>query len=320
MRIGIVGAGLVGRRRALAAEQSTIVAVADLDMGRARALAAETGARAYGDWRQVVAADLDAVLVCTSHDALASIALAAVKQGRHVLVEKPAARSARELEPLLTAARDSGRVVKVGFNHRFHPAIARAKELVSTGAVGPLMHIRGRYGHGGRPGMESEWRCQREASGGGELIDQGSHLIDLSRWFLGELTVDYGLASTHYWDISVDDNCFLALRSGSGGVAWLHASWSEWRNLFCFEISGRAGKLVIDGLGGSYGMERLTFYRMLPGMGPPETTIWEYPFPDPSWIAEYREFQAAIQEGRRPCGDLDDAYKMLQIVDQVYGR
>lgn len=320
MRIGIVGAGLVGHKRALAAADSTVVAVADSEFSRAQALAAATGARALADWREVVAADVDAVLVCTSHDALAEIALTAVEHGRHVLVEKPAGRSAREIEPLVAAARRTGRVVKVGYNHRFHPAVFRAKELVDSGAVGSLMYVRGRYGHGGRLGMETEWRCRPELSGGGELIDQGSHLIDLARWFLGELRLEYGSARTHYWDIPVDDNCFLALRADHGALAWLHASWSEWKNLFCLEIAGRDGKLVVDGLGGSYGTERLTYYRMLPELGPPETTMWEFPFPDDSWRREFVEFETAIREGRRASGDIEDAHQVLKIVDEVYGR
>jgi predicted dehydrogenase len=320
MRVAIVGAGLVGCKRASAAADCTIVAVADKEIARAEKLAAGTGAWASTDWRAVLNAELDAVLICTSHDALAAIAQAAVEKGLHVLVEKPAGRHAAEIAPLVSAARRTGLIIKVGYNHRFHPAISRAKQLVDSGALGPILYLRGRYGHGGRPGMETEWRCQPQLSGGGELIDQGSHLIDLARWFLGDLVLEYGSARAHHWNIPVDDNCFLALRGVNGALAWLHASWSEWKNLFCFEIAGREGKLVIDGLGGSYGTERLTHYRLLPQMGPPETTIWEYPFPDVSWRNEFADFCAAIQEGRRACGDIEDAYHVMRIVDEVYGR
>ena len=210
---------------------------------------------------------------------------------RHVLVEKPAGRTATEAAAVAAAARAGKRVVKVGFNHRFHPAILKAKELVDAGAAGALMYIRGRYGHGGRLGMEKEWRCRPEISGGGELIDQAPHLIDLSRWFLGELastTVMRRRCSGRY---PTEDNCFLALRTQAGQVAWLHATWTEWKNLFSFEIVGRAGKLAIDGLGGSYGTERLTFYNMLPQMGPPETTTWEFPSSDEFLGRRVREFR-----------------------------
>jgi predicted dehydrogenase len=319
MRLAIVGAGAVGRKRVAAARACgfPVVAVADADPARAAELASVAGARACS-WREAVAdGDADAVIVATSHDALAEVALAAVTAGRNLLLEKPAARSAAELRPLLQAARERGRVVRVGYNHRFHPALAKARALVADGVAGPLMYVRGRYGHGGRPGMEAEWRCRPELSGGGELIDQGSHLIDLTRWFLGDVLLDYGSAETLYWDCPADDNCFMALRGQGGQPAWLHASWSEWKNLFSFEIAGRDAKLTIDGLGGSYGTERLTLHRMLPEMGPPETTIWEYPFPDRSWELELRAFAAAA-DGQG--ADLDDAVAVLDIIDRVYGR
>lgn len=318
MRIGLIGCGLIGEKRAASAKGHEIIAAADLNPDRAHALVARHGGRAVRDWREVLDADIDAVIIATVHDSLAGLALEAVNAGHHVLVEKPAGRNPAEVLPVVEAAKACGRVVKVGFNHRFHPAIRKAKALVDAGEIGPLLYIRGRYGHGGRLGMEREWRCDPKVSGGGELIDQGPHLIDLSRWFLGDLHLEYGLAPSLYWDIPTDDNCFLALRSDKGQVVWLHATWVEWKNMFSFEIIGRGGKLVIDGLGGSYGLERLSFYKMLPQMGPPETTIWEYPFPDQSWALEFADFARGLEEGKSVCGDIVDAYEMLKIVSDVY--
>lgn len=318
MRIGIIGCGLIGDKRAAATKGHDIVAVNDADPARAEMLAQKYGGKGLSSWRDVIDADVEAVIVATPHDSLAAIALAAVAAGRHVLLEKPAGRTAKEVAGVAEAARTGNRVVKVGFNHRFHPAIAKAKELVDAGAAGALMYIRARYGHGGRLGMEQEWRCRPEISGGGELIDQAPHLIDLSRWFLGDLKLDYGYAPTLYWDIPTDDNCFLALQTATGQIAWLHATWTEWKNMFSFEIVGRTGKLAIDGLGGSYGTERLTLYKMTPQMGPPETTIWEFPFSDRSWAAEFEDFATAIRTGRKPSGDIDDAVAALRIIDQVY--
>ena len=159
------------------------------------------------------------MIVATTHDQLAGIALGAVEAGRHVLVEKPAGRTLAEVQAIAAAAAKHKRIVKAGFNHRFHPAFLKAREIVDSGALGPLMFIRARYGHGGRVGYEKEWRAQPAISGGGELIDQGSHLIDLSRWFLGDLTVDYAAVPTLFWNMPADDNCFMALRSG-GGPDW----------------------------------------------------------------------------------------------------
>ena len=159
----------------------------------------------------------------------------------------------------------------------------------------------------------------RALSGGGELIDQGSHLIDLSRWFLGDLVLDYAATPTYFWNIDVEDNCFLALRGRQGEMAWLHATWTEWKNMFSFEIVGRDGKLTIEGLGGSYGVERLIFHKMLPELGPPETTIWEYPFPDTSWTREFASFEVAVAGEPSQIADIDDACEVLAIVETAYG-
>jgi predicted dehydrogenase len=320
MRFAIIGCGGIGTKRAAAALGHEILVVCDSDAGRREARAGQTGARAVADWREALAMPVDGVVIATPHDRLAAIALAAIEAGRPVLIEKPAGRRAHEARAVAAAARGKGVVAKVGFNHRFHPGPMRAKALVDEGAIGPLMFIRGRYGHGGRIGYEKEWRFMSEVSGGGELIDQGSHLIDLSRWFLGDLTLAYGAAPTYFWPGAVDDNCFLALKAPAGGMAWLHASWTEWKNLFSFEIMGRDGKLTIDGLGGSYGVERLTWHRMLPQMGPPETTSWEFPFPDRSFADEFANFVAAIEGRARPIGDIDDAVANLEIVEAVYQR
>jgi predicted dehydrogenase len=262
--------------------------------------------------------EVDIVLVCTTHEALASIALTAIAAGKHVLIEKPAARRTAELAPLSEAAQQAGVVVRVGFNHRYHPALRQAKALCDAGALGELLYVRGRYGHGGRPGYEQEWRANPALSGGGELIDQGSHLIDLARWFLGDFVEVQGFAHTYYWNMPVEDNAFLLLKTAGQQVALLHASWTEWKNLFSFEIFGRQGKLDINGLGGSYGVERLAYYRMLPEMGPPETTIWEYPQADMSWAVEFAEFVEDIRCRRLPTVGLADAQAVLQVIERIY--
>jgi len=324
VRVAIVGCGLIGGKRAksIAALGHSVVATADAVPERALQLAkAYPGCAASGDWREVVTrADVDAVIVATINDGLAPITLGAVKAGKHVLVEKPAARSAEELRPVLAAAKHAGVTVRVGFNHRFHPALIKARELVDAGAVGPLMFVRGRYGHGGRIGYDREWRANPALAGGGELLDQGVHLIDLTRWFLGDVASVSGFAGTFFWDMPVEDNGFVCLQHTGGQVGWLHASCSEWKNLFCLEIYGRTGKLQIDGLGGSYGVERLAYYRMLPQMGPPETTIWEYPGEDGSWVAEFRAFESAIAGHKTIGATLEDAVAALDVVASVYAQ
>jgi predicted dehydrogenase len=318
--VGIIGCGLIGRKRSHALGQGgALIACADRDPARAADLARPFGARVANHWQSLLdMPEVDMVIVSTLHDSLADIALAAIHAGKHVLVEKPAARSAVELEPVLHAARSQPVKVRVGFNHRHHRALRKARSLVDDGAIGELMFIRARYGHGGRLGYDREWRADPTISGGGELIDQGPHLIDLARWFLGDFTSVQGFAHTYYWDMPVDDNGFMLLKTADDKTAFLHASCTEWKNLFSMEIYGRCGKLDINGLGGSYGVERLTYYRMLPQMGPPETTTWEYPMGDDSWAVELAEFYEDIRLDRQPAAGLADAYKALMVVGSIY--
>ena len=317
--IGIIGCGLIGQKRAKSLGDGRLVACADVNEGRAKALAGNSGAKVFSDWSRLLALpEVEIVIIATLHDSLAEITLAAIEAGKHVLVEKPAARNPAELAPVMAAAERRGVKVHVGFNHRYHRAFRKARELFAAGTLGELMFIRARYGHGGRIGYDKEWRAKPELSGGGELIDQGPHLIDLSRWFLGEFTEVQGFAHTYYWDMPVDDNGFMLLKTATRQVAFLHASCTEWKNMFSMEIYGRNAKLEISGLGGSYGLERLTYYKMLPEMGPPETTAWEYPMADDSWAVEIGEFYDDIRLSRVPSAGLKDAYEALKVVEKIY--
>ena len=318
LNVGIVGCGLIGQKRAKALAGAKLIATADAVQERANALAASVpGAQPYPDWQTLVRRpEVDIVVVCTTNDALAPVSLAAAEAGKHVLIEKPAARTSAELLPLIEAVRRCNVRARVGFNHRYHPAFLKARELLPT--LGPLMFIRGRYGHGGRVGYDREWRADPARSGGGELLDQGVHLIDLARLFLGDFPYVEGFAHTYFWDMPVDDNGFMMLRTEQNQVAWLHASCTEWKNLFSFEVYGRDAKLHIEGLGGSYGVERLAYYQMLPEMGPPDTTIWEYPRGDRSWELEFAEFLEDIRLEREPSASLNDALAALQIVEKIY--
>jgi predicted dehydrogenase len=322
VNVALVGCGLIGQKRLQYLGRCKLLVCADLVLERAHRLAqTAAGATATDDWRSAVShKDVHLVLVSAVHRALPEITLAAVRAGKHVLVEKPAARRSADLDPVIAAAREARVCVRVGFNHRYHPALLKARELVAGGILGELMFLRGRYGHGGRVGYEREWRADPELSGGGELIDQGVHLIDLARLFLGEFTEVDGFAHTYFWDMPVDDNGFMLLRTARQQVAFLHASCTEWKNLFSLEIYGRHGKIDIAGLGGSYGIERLTLYRMLPEMGPPETTAWEYPRGDQSWQREFDEFLDDIRLGREPSPGLRDAQAALRVVETVYRR
>jgi predicted dehydrogenase len=322
LNIGIIGCGGVGQKRAQHLAGAHLVHCIDIDRLRATQVAsASPGCRSGTDWRGLLDhPDIDAVIVATPQDSQVEITRAAINAGIHVLVEKPAARNTDELLglPQLAAERDVR--VRVGFNHRYHRAFRQARQLVDAGALGPLLFLRARYGHGGRLGYGTEWRAQPKRSGGGELIDQGVHLIDLARWFLGDFVEISGFAHTYFWDMPVEDNGFMLLRTAKKQAAFMHASWTEWRNTFSWELYGRDGKVQVDGLGGSYGTEKLTWYKMLPDMGPPQTTIWEYPMADDSWAAEMSDFIEDIEQGRDPAPGLADAIAALAVVEKIYAE
>ena len=323
LTFAIIGCGLIGKKRAAALVQvpgAKLAHACDLDGGRAAEVARlHPGCRSTTDFNEAIADPaVDAVIVSTLNSSLAPIALAAAKSGKHVLVEKPGALGPGQLRELEAAATKRGVQVRIGYNHRFHPSLLKAREIVDSGALGELMFLRGRYGHGGRRGYDREWRADPKLSGGGELIDQGVHLIDLALSYLGDFTSVEGHAYTLFWDMKVDDNAFLSLRTAKGQTAWLHVSCSEWKNLFSLEIYGRDGKLSIEGLGGSYGTEKLAYYRMLPEMGPPETTCWEYPRADQSWALETAAFCEDIRLGRTPSPGLREGIRTLEIVTSIY--
>jgi predicted dehydrogenase len=324
LRVAIVGCGSIGAKRAAALRpQDTLVACYDVNDQAAAVLGREHDASVCESLEQLLAIQPDVVVVATVHDQLARLAEQALEAGAHVLVEKPAGISSAQLERLIECQRASGRLVKVGFNHRFHGGLARAAEEVHSGRHGELMYLRARYGHGGRPGYDREWRAQPQRSGGGELIDQGMHLLDLSHWLAGPLPLSAALLRTHFWDTPVEDNAALILgdtNSRTDPWAMLHVSWTEWKNMFSLEVYCRTAKIQVDGLVRSYGRQRLTLYRMLPELGPPEVEEELYPEEDHSWEREWESFAQAIAAGeeRLVNGGLGDAHYAWRQIEAAY--
>ncbi len=331
IRTAIIGAGLAGRKRAESLKSCgpgvQLVAVCDIDSGRAADLATAAGAQAFDDWRKTLdISGLEAVIAAAPNKLNAQITAAALERGCHVLCEKPLGRNAAESEAMCRLATVRRRILKTGFNHRHHPAVAKARALVEAGELGSVHHLRGVYGHGGRPGYEKEWRADPDLAGGGVLLDQGVHLIDLCRWFLGEIVEAVGQIRTAHWPMAVEDNASLILRAAGGGTASLEVSWTQWKNRFQFEILGDKGTLLIDGLGGSYGPERLVRWSRRPAPekpgqysgGAPDENVEEFPGPDISWEREWEEFSGAIQTGRQPQGSGIDGLRANRIIDAVY--
>ena len=320
--VAVIGAGLIGARRAVVARAAghPVRWVCDVDEGRAADLATVVGARPTVRWEEALEDPAVAIaVVATPPKFLAAIGLEALRAGKHLLCEKPMGRSPGEVARLVEEARARRRVLKVGFNHRHHPAIAEAHARAAGGALGELAFIRCRYGHGGRPGYEREWRADPDLAGGGELLDQGIHALDLARWFLGDFAEATGFVTTRCWPIQpLEDNAFALLRTAKGQVASIHASWTQWRNLFCFEVFGERGHLVVEGLGQSYGPERLLIGRRAAAGGPPEEEVRTFPEGDGSWAAEWHEFARAIETGREPLGSGVDGWEAMRLAAAVY--
>jgi predicted dehydrogenase len=322
LKVGIVGCGLIGDKRAAALRaQDHVVGATDPITERGEDLAKRYGGRACPGIDVLLELEPDVVIVATTHDQLTPMAERALRAGAHVLVEKPAGLGAEQIERLIEAAEDADRVVKVGFNHRFHPAISELAAEVHSGRHGELMHLRARYGHGGRVGYDREWRAQPARSGGGELIDQGMHLLDLTHWIAGPLPLHSALLRTHFWDTEVEDNAALILGTADdrrSPWAMLHVTWTEWKNTFSMEVYCRTAKLQVDGLVRSYGTQRLRIYRMRPELGPPDLDERTYPDEDQSWTAEWEHLARAIEAGEPVLGSLRDAHYAWSRVQDAY--
>jgi predicted dehydrogenase len=324
LRVGIVGCGRMGAKRAAAlGADDALVGCFDVAAAAAESLARRHGATVCVTADELLELRPDVVIVAVPHDELARMAESALESGAHVLLEKPAGLGTEQVDRLLAGEARSGRRVKVGFNHRFHPGIARVADEVHSGRNGELMHVRARYGHGGRPGYDREWRAQPARAGGGELTDQGMHLLDLVHWLAGPLPLHSALLRTHFWDTPVEDNAALILGDAgprNGPWAMLHVTWTEWKNMFSMEVYCRTAKLQLDGLVHSYGPQQLRIYRMRPELGPPDVERLDYPDEDQSWEAEWAHFAGALAagDGRPLLGDLADARYAWEQVEAAY--
>jgi predicted dehydrogenase len=321
--VAVIGCGLIGGRRAAEASahpRTRMVRTVDADAAVAEAAAARFQARSGIDWQAAVSdPDVDIVCVATPNMLLAPIAVAAAHAGKHVLLEKPMGRNLTEAQAIAGAARAGGVKVKIGFNHRYHPAIARAFAEFTAGRIGSVINIRARYGHGGRPGYEREWRGSREAAGGGELTDQGVHIADLIGWFAGMPDEAFAVLQTAVWPLGdLEDNAFGLFRFSGGSVASFHTSWTQWKNLFSLEIFGERGSLSIEGLGKSYGVERLIVADRVLAGGAPAMHETAFDGPDDSWKHEWADFIGAIDHDATYLGTPEDGLRAMTMIDALY--
>ena len=322
-RVAIIGAGLQARRRlpAIVEDRDYEVAlIVDRKEEKAASLANALDAEVATDWRAAVGnKEIAVVIVLTYPDSHASISVAAMEAGKDVLCEKPLSRTEEEAEAMIATASRTGRILKCGFNHRFHPAVLEAHRLFSAGHIGEPVFGRARYGIAGREGLEREWRSDPKVVSGGQLMEQGIHLVDLFRWFFGDMDQVTGMTAANHWPLPppLEDNGFVLMQSQAGVICSLHSSLTQWINLFEFEVYGSRGSLSISGLGASYGVEKLTISEHDP-KGPFASRIIEYRGGDSSWKSEWDEFARAIAQRSQPLGNGVDGLRAMRIVNAAY--
>lgn len=325
MKIGIAGYGKIGQLRArILSERDDVTIVGVFDPVKPEKLKTATF---YESFDALLESDLDAIFVCAYNTVLAEYTAKALNKGIHVFCEKPPAMKTEDLGIVFDALKSSGKVLKYGFNHRYHYSVMEAKKIVDSGKMGKLLWMRGLYGKAGSIDYDKNWRNYKKYSGGGILIDQGIHMLDLMRYFSGEkFNKINSYITTAYWNIKVEDNAFILMQSDNNVIASMHSSATQWRHKFLLEMCFEEGYLNLDGiLSGtrSYAPEKLVIGRkefedITFAMGKPKESIVSFEN-DHSWNLEIEEFMNAVNgKGEIKEGTLQDAYDTLSLVQRVY--
>ena len=325
LKFGIVGFGKMGQIRyeeALKINGVDVVAVYDPE----KISTLHSNVKILRSPEDVIdSEEVDAVFICTPNYLNMPLTLRALKNGKHVFCEKPPAFSRIEVEEIMRSEEESGKTLMYGFNHRHHGSVKKMKELVSSGEYGNVLWMRGRYGKSVDKDFYNNWRADHKKSGGGILIDQGIHMLDLFLYLGGEFDKVHASVSNLYWNIDVEDNVFATLEnSETGVVASLHSTMTQWRHLFSLEVFLQKGYMVLNGLRTSsmtYGDETLSIAKNR-SSAPASTWKDEEHFTyheNDSWRSEVEEFIAAIAEDRKVLvGNSDDALRVMSVVDEIY--
>ena len=325
LRFGIIGHGKMGRiRREVASRQEGLELAFLCDIDRT---AAVEGVPFETDWREALKHDVDLVFCCTTNDQIPNIVVAALGRGIHTFCEKPPGRTVEDVLRMREAeAEANGTKLKFGFNHRYHKAVTDAFAIVNKGRMGRVLWLRGVYGKAGGAGYDRNWSNDPNRSGGGILIDQGIHLLDLLQLFCGEFREVKSFIGRSFWQIPVEDNAFAILRNEAGQVAMVHSSATQWRHTFRLEIYLERGYLVIEGIlssTGTYGRETLKMATCLrnedghplPNPRESETFYSE----DRSWELEIADFLQCVRSDQAVgVGSSADALRVMKLVHEIY--
>lgn len=328
-RTVIIGMGRMGKTRYVAMKKHghfEITGLCDNDISQL----GEYDINKYEDWKCSIDQERpEIVVVCTVNAVIPQVVCYALEKGCHVFAEKPPGKT---LEDALTMKKaflkHKNQILKFGFNHRYHYSVIEAKSLIDSGFLGKVVNIRGVYGKAGNL-QKSEWRNDIEIAGGGILLDQGIHMLDLLRYFVGDFKFVKGFTEKLVWkEAAGEDTAFITLKTDSGKVATLHSSAIQWKHKFDMDITCTNGYIALNGLltsTKSYGEERITYYRKdLEQKSGKLGNPTEYTMcfdEDSSWDFEIEEFYKAIK-GEKPImnGTIDDAVAVMELIDKVYGN
>ena len=326
LKVGIAGYGMVGKRRKLCVDKNPfleLVAVCD------KKHQLETGAfqrvQYFTDYTELLKAELDILIVCLTNDLNAKVTAAGLAGGLHVFCEKPPGRNLDDMLLVIRAERKAPDCrLMYGFNHRYHQSVHDALNIVRSNELGRVIHLRGVYGKSKLITFDqTDWRTKRAIAGGGVLLDQGIHMVDLMRLFGGEFTEIQSIVDNSHWGFDVEDNAYALMRTKSGIVALLHSSATQWRHRFHLDINLEKGSLILGGLltgTKSYGDETLTVVRVDHSLdrGEPREQLTRYNH-DPSWELEIECFVNWIMHGKKPQhGSSQDALRTMQLVQDIY--
>ena len=302
--------------------RASVVAVAEPNDDRQKT----EGVRSYDDASGLLEdPDVDAVFICTPNCLNKQLTIDALKAGKHVFCEKPPAFSAAEVREIIaTEGSCSGLKLMYGLNHRHHDSIKKAKELIESGLYGKILWMRGRYGKSVDPGFYDDWRSNRELAGGGIMMDQGIHMLDLLLMMAGDFDEVHAFVSNLYWKLDAEDNVFAIFRNRDGIVASLHSTMTQWRHLFSFEIFLERGYIVVNGLltsSGTYGDEVMTVAKnrsSAPAASWSDEEHFQFTVNN-SWRYEAEHFLNAIDSNVAvEVGTSGDALKLMTLLDRIY--
>lgn len=327
LKVGIAGlAGAVGKRRKECVDrhpEMRLVAACDQVYGEDGTF--PDGIRYYQSYNNLLMEDLDVLIVCLTNDVAAKVTIAGLEAGLHVFCEKPPGRSVEDIERVIEHERKHvGLKLMYGFNHRYHDSVQDALNILHTGELGNVINMRGMYGKAKLVTFnQPAWRTKREIAGGGVLLDQGIHMVDLMRLFAGEFTQVNSFISNQHWGYDVEDNAYAIMQTEEGVVGMLHSSATQWRHRFHLDINLERGSLVLGGiLSGtkSYGAETLTVVTSDPDNdnGDPREQLTRYNN-DSSWNDEIVGFADAILNDKPiMSGTSDDALRTTKLVFKIY--